>query len=237
MAYSKNRVDKAGRLFADEMQRGAEDKRRVGDHRAELEESVEVIEWWRGEHAGPLLAVAADLHRYTANEGKPVVAQRLKKWQTIAAKLMRESSMKLSRMEDIGGARAVLPNQEVAYRIANRLQNDWAVTRFRDYVATPKTDGYRALHLITRRDGRLIEVQLRTPRQDTWANTVEDFGRAFPGLKSGEGPPLLHDYFQVIAEIWALEEGGLGTNSSLMRKFREMQPRVDTLIDELLDDA
>jgi hypothetical protein len=50
--------------------------------------------------------VAANLRYYAAEEGKPVVAQRLKKFPTIAGKLLREPGMKLSRMADIGGVRA-----------------------------------------------------------------------------------------------------------------------------------
>ena len=32
--------------------------------------------------------------------------------------------MKLARMEDIGGVRAVLPDQDAAYRVASRLRKN-----------------------------------------------------------------------------------------------------------------
>jgi hypothetical protein len=48
-------------------------------------------------HAGPLSRVAANLRSYAAKEGEPIVAQRLKKFPTIAGKLLREPRMKLSR--------------------------------------------------------------------------------------------------------------------------------------------
>lgn len=56
--------------------------------------------------------VSANLYRYVGEEGEPIVAQRLKRVPTIAGKLLREPGMKLSRMEDVGGVRAVLPSQE-----------------------------------------------------------------------------------------------------------------------------
>ncbi len=92
--------------------------------------------------------VSANLYRYVGEEGEPIVAQRLKRVPTIAGKLLREPGMKLSRMEDVGGVRAVLPSQEAAYRVARQLKHNWTITRSRDYVAEPKLDGYRALHLI-----------------------------------------------------------------------------------------
>ena len=149
MEYSKSRVDRAGNDFASEISRTREsDGRGVRDVTA-LVHSLEVIEWWRKEHAKPLSRVAANLRYYAAEEGKPIVAQRLKRVPTIAGKLLREPTMKLSRMGDIGGVRAVLPDQAAAYRVAARLRRNWTITRFSDYVRTPKSDGYRALHLIT----------------------------------------------------------------------------------------
>lgn len=77
-------------------------------------------------------------------------------------------------MADIGGCRALLIDQSKADAVAARLRRNWDVTRTRDYAAEPKDSGYRAVHLIVRRKGRLIEVQLRTPLQDAWANQVEE---------------------------------------------------------------
>ena len=97
--------------------------------------------------------------------------------------------MKLSRMADIGGIRAVFVSQDAAYRIAAKLRKNWTITKFRYYIAEPKQDGYRALHLINRNRGRLIEVQLRTANQDMWANDVERASRMLaPDLKYGGGP-------------------------------------------------
>jgi hypothetical protein len=81
----------------------------------ELQQAIEVVDWWRESHARPLSRVAANLRYYAAEHGEPVVAQRLKKLSTIADKLLREPNMKLSRMGDIGDVRAVLPDQDAVY--------------------------------------------------------------------------------------------------------------------------
>jgi hypothetical protein len=102
-------VNRAGELWSQQLRTAAVGERLVGDQRAELEEAIAIIDWWRSEHAKPLSRVAANLSHYSAAEGKPIVTQRLKKLQTMIGKLFREPGMKLGRMEDIGGVRAVLP--------------------------------------------------------------------------------------------------------------------------------
>jgi putative GTP pyrophosphokinase len=237
MAYSKSKVDRAGQLLADHLRAAAEGKRRVGHQRAELEEAIQIIEWWRGEHAKPLSRVAANLRHYASAQGKPVVAQRLKKFPTIAGKLLREPTMKLSRMADIGGVRAVLPDQDAAYSVAGRLRKNWTITRFRDYVAEPKSDGYRALHLINRNRGRLIEVQLRTPLQDSWANAVEADARLVaPGLKFGAGPQELRDFYVATGELFANADQGLPLDPVLYDRVKDLQEQADTFRGRVIDE-
>jgi ppGpp synthetase/RelA/SpoT-type nucleotidyltranferase len=125
-------------------------------------------------------------------------------------------------MADIGGVRALVPNQAAAHRVAGRLRRNWTITRFRDYVSEPKEDGYRALHLINRHRGRLIEIQLRTPHQDAWANLVETLSRnAFPGLKFGQGPAELRDFLSDYAEILAREDLGLVSREEMVEQIEE----------------
>jgi GTP pyrophosphokinase len=229
MAYSKSKVDRAGQVLADRLRLILEGKATVGQQRLEILEAIETIDWWRGEHAKPLSRVAANLRYYAGEQGKPVVAQRLKKFPTIAGKLLREPTMKLSRMADIGGVRAVLPNQDAAYKVARRLRKNWTIIRVRDYVAEPKPDGYRALHLINRNRGRLIEVQLRTPFQDGWANLVEaDARRIAPGLKFGAGPPELRDYYVALGELCANVDQELPVDPALVDRVKDLRGQVDT---------
>jgi putative GTP pyrophosphokinase len=234
--YSKTRVNRAGRFFAEEVQAAIHDQREIEENRAEIEEALQVIAWWRGEHVEPLSNVAANLFRYVSQEGDPVVAQRLKRIPTIAGKLLREPGMKLARMEDIGGVRAVLPSQDAAHHVARQLKRNWTITRFRDYVAHPKPDGYRALHLVNRNRGRLIEIQLRTARQDRWANGVEGATRRFPELKSGGGPELLRKFFLATSDFFAMVDGSIEVDMSRMDEFADLTEQAATLTKKLLND-
>lgn len=229
MPYSKSKVNQAGKLWAENIRAVAEGSRRVGDQKDELAEAITIIDWWRGEHAAPLSRVAANLRYYAAAEGAPIVAQRLKKLPTMIGKLYREPGMKLARMEDIGGVRAILPSQDACHRVASRLRRNWTITRFRDYVANPKDDGYRALHLINRNRGRLIEVQLRTDLQDNWANAVEADARLLsPGLKFGSGSRELREFYVALGELGAQADSGGPIDPTLFERVKDLKARADT---------
>ncbi len=233
MTYSKRKVDRAGQILANYL--GAQIEARevpeeIGD---DVLEAIEIIDWWRAEHARPLSRVAANLRYYASQHGRPIVAQRLKRLPTIAGKLLREPTMKLSRMGDIGGIRAVLPDQAAAYAVAGRLRRNWTITQFRDYVADPKPDGYRAIHLINRNRGQLIEVQLRTPRQDDWANLVEAFSRSLaPGLKYGAKVEPFSEYFALTAQGLAETEKGQETDPARLDRIKELAQQMITLMFE-----
>jgi putative GTP pyrophosphokinase len=232
MEFSKNEVNRAGEVIAE---------RRVlttPDEIGRLIAAVMVVDWWRSEHARPLTLVAANLRYYAGEVGKPVVAQRLKRLPTIADKLVRQPKMKLARMGDIGGVRAVVPNQAAAYHVVRRLRKNWTITRFSDYVADPKADGYRALHLINRHRGRLIEIQIRTPLQDNWANFVELFsGSIAPGLKFGQGPPRLHHLLVERASLYTEVEAQTLSLKEVRARLREIGLQTDSFLEEHGDES
>lgn len=213
---SKKAVDRAGRRLADACIGSASpsDGRVVLDIGAfdgfeDLMATINVIRPWRHAHAYPLQKASANLRSYVRNVPEARVSQRLKKFATIVDKLARFEGMKLSRMEDIGGCRVVVPSMSESRDLARRLKKNWVVTRDRDYVVDPKPDGYRARHLVAVKDGRAIEVQIRTVLQDFWANTVERDGRrSGVGLKFGEGTAEVREQYRQVSELMAAEERG-----------------------------
>jgi putative GTP pyrophosphokinase len=232
-SHSKSEVDRARRALADDLEAAQKNPGLIDDEAflERLVAAIDVVDWWRGEHAKPLSRVAANLRYYVAKEGDPVVGQRLKRVPAIAGKLLRESNMKLSRMADIGGVRAILPDQAAAYRVASHLRRNWTITKVRDYVINPKEDGYRALHPIGRNRGQLVEIQLRTPNQDMWANYVETFSRtAVPGLKFGLGPAVLREFLSDTAEMLAQEDLGLVSSEEAVDFLKERAIEMVNLV-------
>jgi putative GTP pyrophosphokinase len=170
-----------------------------------------LVDWFRGQHARPLARVNANLRYYVKKVGvhHPEVTQRLKRFSTIVDKLQREPSMPLAAMEDIAGVRVIVPRQDqvMAIRADLERQARWTIRRVRDYVADPKEDGYRAVHVIVAKDGCYVEIQLRTPWQDAWAQSVEqDTRRLRSGLKFGDGPDDLRKYYRMVSDLMAMRE-------------------------------
>ncbi len=202
---------------------------------------VELVEAWRERHAGPLRNTNANLRHYvrphsqrTANVS---VTQRLKKFSTILDKLDRYPTMRLTTIEDIGGVRAVLPDQAAADDIARKLRKNWRVHRPRDYVRNPKSSGYRALHLIVVKQGVKIEVQIRTLLQDYWANQVERDSRHLRvDYKSGKGNDEVHAYYVAMSEFLTLREASTEASQEfsdeLRRRYIAAQPYLAPRQDE-----
>jgi Region found in RelA / SpoT proteins len=136
---------------------------------------------------------------------------------SIISKLWREKGMKLSRMQDIGGLRAVVSNLKDVYALekeyrSSRFQHELVTNQCKDYIASPKTSGYRSIHLIYRYknarapeyDGLLLELQLRTKLQHAWATAVETMGTFLNHpLKASEGPEEWLNFFSLAGSAFA----------------------------------
>jgi ppGpp synthetase/RelA/SpoT-type nucleotidyltranferase len=137
------------------------------------------------------------------------VSQRLKRVPTILDKLLREPTMQLANMQDLGGCRAVLNSIGEVRRVQRRLVRNRPPLRVSDYIAEPRASGYRGVHVVVEYDGRAVEVQLRTQVMHEWAITVERVGgRLGEDLKSGDGPRPVLDLLEGISEVMAVEEEG-----------------------------
>jgi hypothetical protein len=128
------------------------------------------------------------LQRARSIDPAALIAQRLKRLPSIALKLQQDPSMRLSQMQDIGGCRAVVRDAHHVDRLVKLYESrDRRYEPIRsgkkDYIARPKEDGYRGVHLIYQyrsRDkkradfnGQRIEIQIRSGLQHIWATAVE----------------------------------------------------------------
>ncbi|MCC6223699.1 MAG: RelA/SpoT domain-containing protein [Thermoleophilia bacterium] len=196
-------------------------------------EAFEVVEAFRASFSYPLRKTTVGLRQFVQRESTRIdVAQRLKRMPTILDKLTRQPKMELARMQDVAGCRAVLPGgaREVQ-GVLHRIEKRWEVKRLDDYVANPKPTGYRAIHVVVLRDGRLVEIQLRTPRQHEWAATVEVWSgrlqRRFGfNLKDGDGPAELLRYFELASLALHLEETGHPVDQTLDEEFALLRKQV-----------
>jgi len=222
----------------------------------EVDIALDVINNWRSSHSYPLQALKMTLRtRARKIDRRAVVAQRLKRLSSIAAKLERNKNMKLSQMQDIGGCRAVVKGIPQIAKIlkrytTSRAKNPTARAEFvktYDYIENPKVDGYRSVHLIYKYrspsrhhkiwNGLRIEIQLRTKLQHAWATAVETVD-AFTGqgLKTsgGSGSEKVDwgRFFALMGSYIACKEKkpmvpGTPTNrDELIRELRQLSTRL-----------
>jgi hypothetical protein len=193
---------------------------------ADRDEKLGVINNWRSSHSFPLQSFKMTLLRRAKKvDHRAIIAQRLKRLSSIAAKLRRFPDMKLSQMQDIGGCRAVVEDIDSVVRLVKvytkgRSKNPTKRHEFlnsKDYILNPKVDGYRGVHLIYRYrtasrkhavyGGLKIEIQLRSKLQHAWATAVETVS-IFTGqaLKSSRGEADWHRFFALMSSAMALRE-------------------------------
>nr|WP_241728258.1 RelA/SpoT domain-containing protein [Dietzia maris] len=162
----------------------------------------------------------------------PVLAQRLKRTPRIIRKLHRSvgsssGTTSLDRLEDIGGVRVIVPDQDHVTRLADRINSIWQVRRERDYVVQPQPSGYWARHIVVVRDDRFVEIQLRTPWEQSWADAVEAAdSRLNLTLKDGDGPESMRRYFALAATQLRARELGDTVDADTVRAFLEAREQV-----------
>lgn len=166
---SKSQVKRAGSIMRRCM-RGD-----IDDHE-QFKAAAGVMDAWRRAHYLPLVTATNGLRsmartaRVEAN-----ISQRLKRRQTILEKLLREPTLDLSRMQDFGGCRAVVKTIPDLRRLEARLKKNRPPVGYADYIESPRSSGYRGVHVIVEYQDRQIEVQLRTTWMHEWALAAEHF--------------------------------------------------------------
>lgn len=218
---SKTRVDKAGALLRDLWKGG-------GPLDETHREAVAVVWDYRAPFNYPLTKVNANLRYYVQKaECDVIIAQRMKRLPRIVEKLVRYPNMRLSQMQDVGGCRAVLPSQDAVSEVLDGLVKNWDVTLVDDYVTQPRPTGYRAVHAIVQKDGRPIEVQLRTFGQQDWADEIERIDGLIPhALKDGDGPEEVLEYTRLLAEVISDIEFGDPVTDETNQRLAELRARM-----------
>ena len=108
---------------------------------------------------------------------KYIIVGRLKRTWSIIRKLQRKNNygMDLTRMSDLAGLRIIISNIKVQDQVINLLNKSFEMQKKYDY--RDKGQLYRSVHLILKdKNYKLIEVQIRTIAQHTWADESESFG-------------------------------------------------------------
>jgi GTP diphosphokinase / guanosine-3',5'-bis(diphosphate) 3'-diphosphatase len=158
----------------------------------EAYESIQArLNFLRGQGADVIDEVREELARLCTEHGVPVidVNGREKSPYSIWEKMQRRN-VQFEQLSDIMAFRIVVPSRDACYAALGVVHAGYPVIagRFKDYISTPKANGYQSLHTgVTLREPRnqKIEVQIRTSEM----NAVAENGvAAHWAYKSGAEP-------------------------------------------------
>jgi ppGpp synthetase/RelA/SpoT-type nucleotidyltranferase len=220
--YGKGQIDRAGEILA-----LSEDNWLFI---SEIDSATAIVNNWRAVHSYPLQTMKMSLKRRAKRIWQSaIIAQRLKRLASIKLKLKLSKEAghhpNLSQMQDIGGCRAVMDTVsqvrqlEKMFADASKKNPNRGPQYYKtsDYIATPKNNGYRSVHLVYRfrtdsskhscYNGQRIEIQLRSRLQHYWATAVETYS-TFSGeaLKSNIGSNEWKRFFALVSSTIAIAE-------------------------------
>lgn len=203
--YSKKEIERAGQVII-----------KSNASTEEMAKAIAVLNNWRSAHAYPLQVIASNLRR---NNKNAIVAQRLKRLESITGKLRRFPSMSLYRMQDLGGCRVIVKSINQVYEAVNKYKNSTIphiLQKEYDYIYHPKSSGYRSYHAVYKfqsdnkpeyNKNMLIEIQFRTQLQHIWATAVEIMGIYTKSqLKASMGDEDILRFFAVVSSVFSIKE-------------------------------
>lgn len=155
----------AGRMGMHEVREELEDLSFEQLHSEARATLLERLSELRAESSNVIENIAYDLRQVVAADGLNVeVYGREKKPFSIWRKMQRRS-VSLEQLSDIYGFRVIVDDDAAAYAALGMLHRNWRSVpgRFKDYISTPKNNGYRSLHTtIIGPERKRVEVQIRT---------------------------------------------------------------------------
>ncbi|MCB1198782.1 MAG: RelA/SpoT domain-containing protein [Deltaproteobacteria bacterium] len=182
------------------------------------DEDLRILNQWRAHHDATLIYYGKMLKHEAGKLGidldQVTIAERVKRIHSMILKLQRFPQMQLSMMDDIAGARIVLPTNQDVLHLTNALKekkSKHALIKLSNYIAHPKQDGYRSIHIIYRAKNQSpsiqIEIQVRSQLQHIWATGVEVFGTLEKtSFKTGDGSQAWQVFFRLLSSRFAIKE-------------------------------
>ncbi len=155
----------------------------------------------RSSEGGQVDAIALSIKQALAEAGLKVEVSGREKHPYSIWKKMAERHVSFEQITDIMAFRVLTDTTEDCYRALGILHTHWQMIpgRFKDYISTPKSNGYRSLHtsLIFENSMRM-EVQIRTREM----HELNEFGLAAHwAYKQGDKPDGQVGWLRDLIEI------------------------------------
>lgn len=107
---------------------------------------------------------------------------------------MKKHDMDINRVYDLAAVRIIVPEVADCYETLGIVHKKYRpmIGRIKDYISLPKPNGYQSIHTtVFGPDGKIIEVQIRTPKMHSEA----EFGIAAHWIYSESKKKNWKDYF------------------------------------------
>ena len=170
-------------------------------------QGADVIEHMRGELARICRESGVDVVEVTGREKSPYSV-----WEK-----MKRRNVEFEQLSDIMAFRIIVPTREACYAALGAVHAAYPVTagRFKDYISTPKANGYQSLHTgvaLRAPRNQKIEIQIRTAEM----HAVAENG---------------------VAAHWHYKDGGrAGQEADELRRFRWVQDLLEILENSSADE-
>lgn len=226
-AVSRSRIDRAGRYLSS-----------GNDLTEEGIELEDVFDAYRASHLGPLSTTTLELQRLLHGfGGRYYIAQRLKRKPQILRKLKR-LSVRLTQLQDIGGCRIIVETNKGVDNLIEFISRNisgsqkYRLLRITDYRERGRDKtGYRAAHLILEREGKTLELQVRSRIQHYWAESIERTSVIYGHyLKEQEGDEVVISYFKSLSDIFYEIESGRDLSTQSKIDLDDLRERAQQII-------
>lgn len=177
------------------------------------------------------------LHIYNYN---PIehIKSRLKTPDSIVKKLKRcgyevTIDNMVEKLNDIAGMRIICSFTSDIYQIADMItkQSDVSVVYVKDYIQSPKPNGYKSYHMVVTipiylTDGPVetkVEVQIRTIAMDFWASLEHKIYYKF----EGNAPAYLQQELKACADVVNMLDRKMFSLNQSILELSEAQEREE----------
>jgi RelA/SpoT family (p)ppGpp synthetase len=115
---------------------------------------------------------------------------------------MAERHVSFEQLSDVMAFRAIVGSVEECYRTLGLIHQRWPVVpgRFKDFISTPKRNGYRSIHTTIIHDEQMrIEIQIRT--EEMHARAEHGFAAHWAYKEGKEAAEAQHPWIDDLLEI------------------------------------
>ena len=164
-------------------------------------------------HASTFQAIKNDITILSQN---PVDVQgRVKTLESVLGKLERKKHYAdATQLQDISGFRVIHNTVADVRRTVAAIKDKYEVVTEDDYLETPQ-GAYRSYHLIVRHGGLQKEIQVRTARQDVFANWAHESYKPHTPVQIAamrDHEPEITEYSKTASTYYWAQDTGKPTN-------------------------